>query len=149
MAVDNDAIKELLLSNRKAAKSEMDAILTADRLEHDFFAGHLYSYVLYKFMLDPSKTTEKGFNALTDLSMSQSMKISPELVKQFDLAQSCDGTSSAMAKKVLLFRNIEKTLDIQLPAMATARIKTLSDLCELTWDTLCQSHVWQSKIMGA
>lgn len=146
MALTNEEIKQLLIANRKAAAAQMDAVLTSECISKDFFIEKLSGYIMFKFMLDPSTTSETGFNELTELSMAQSMKISPELVKQFDLAKSCDGTSSAMAKKVLLLRSIEKALNIEIPAMASARVKTLFELCELIWNTLCLSPQWQPKL---
>ena len=146
MAVDNYTLKKLLISNRRAADEEMNAILNAERLDKSFFIDKISRYILHKFMLDPATAVESGFNELAELSMSNSMKISPELVKQFDLAKSCDGTSSVMAKKVLLFRSIEKTLEIQLPAMASARVKTLYELCELIWGAVCDAPRWHDKI---
>ena len=46
------------------------------------------------------------------------------------------GSTSVMAKKVLLLRGIEKNLSITLPAVASARVVTLDDLGDLVWESL-------------
>ena len=117
-----DTIKKLILSSKKAAAEDMAAICSQSLLTKSFFSEKLRGFVLHKFMLKEEELTSDDFNAITELSLSKSMKISPELVKEFDLAKSCDGVSSAMAKKVLLFMAIQRELGIQLPAMASARI---------------------------
>lgn len=64
------------------------------------------------------------------------MKVSKELVREFDLAKSCDGATSAMAKKVLLLLSIQRELDIQIPAEQAAKDITLTQLAELVWTEL-------------
>ena len=53
---------------------------------------------------------------------------------------------SAMAKKVLLFMTIQRELGIQLPAMASARIRTISDLAELAWNEMRSAEVWKGRL---
>ena len=141
-------IKELILGSKKKASADMADIRAQDPLTFSFFSGKLRDFVLHKYLLSPDDPSlPEDFSALTDLSLASSMKISPELVKEFDLAKSCDGASSAMAKKVLLFMAVQRELGIELPAMETARISTLSDLSKLTWDTLLLSPAWRDKMV--
>ena len=65
---------------------------------------------------------------------------------EFDTAKSCDGATSAMAKKVLLFMTIERELGLQLPALETARVKTLEDIAQLVYRTMQNTPAWQSRI---
>ena len=139
-------LKETILNSRKKADAAMQAIRTADPLTREFFGEKIRDFVLAKYMLSPGEDLPENFNALAELSLSRSMKISPELVKEFDLAKSCDGVSSAMAKKVLLFLNIQKQLQIELPAKGTATLKTLDELADLAWNEMITSPVWQQKI---
>ena len=136
--MDNRAeIRHLLLRSRKAADEHIQRIRTADPLTPELLYEELYQYVLVKYLLtDEDKPEGDGFDELTELSLSKSMKISPALVSEFDTAQSCDGATSAMAKKVLLFRSIENGLDIRIPAMESARIKTMQDFSRMIWYTM-------------
>ena len=64
------------------------------------------------------------------------MKISRELVEEFDLARSCDGVSSHTAKMVLLFMALQKDLGIQFRPLETAEAETLDDIALLVWREL-------------
>ena len=124
----------------------MAEIKSAVPLTKELFARKMRDFVLHKYMLSPQMNLPENFSALTELSLSRSMKISPELVKEFDLAKSCDGASSAMAKKVLLFMAIQRELSIELPAMASARIKTIGELSDLAWNEMLVSDVWRDRL---
>lgn len=124
----------------------MAEIKAAMPLEKEFFRGKLRSFVLHRYMLSDESGLPDDFDALTELSLSQSMKISPELVKEFDLAKSCDGATSAMAKKVLLFMTIQRELGIELPAMETARLKSLLQLADLAWSEMLRAECWNGKL---
>lgn len=141
-----DNIKKVILSSKKAAAEDMAAIHSQSPLTKSFFSEKLRGFVLHKFMLKEEDLASDDFNSITELSLSKSMKISPELVKEFDLAKSCDGVSSAMAKKVLLFMAIQRELGIQLPAMASARITTIHDLAELAWNEMCSAESWEGRL---
>lgn len=140
---DKQSVKELILASKRAANEDMAQIKSANPLTYSFFDKKLRDYVMHKYHMNPETTTTIDFHELTELSMSNSMKISKELVKEFDLANSCDGTSSVMAKKVLLFRSIEKALEIQLPAMETARFKLLCELSAMAWKEMQKAAHWQ------
>lgn len=147
MDSERKKIREFLLRSHKEADRHMQAILTADPLEEEFFHQELSRFILAKYLLTEEDRPENdSFEELTEISLSKSMKVSPELVKQFDTAQSCDGATSAMAKKVLLFMAIQKSLHIELPAGESARVKTLQDVCDLTWRTVKADPSWQEKL---
>jgi len=139
-------VKELILSSKRTAAADMAEIKESVPLEKEFFARKLRDFVLHRYMLSPEAELPEDFNELTELSLSQSMRISPELVKEFDLAKSCDGATSAMAKKVLLFMTIQRELGIELPAMETARLKSLSQLADLAWNEMLSAEEWRDKL---
>lgn len=62
------------------------------------------------------------------------------------VSKSCDGATSAMAKKVLLFITIQRKLGTELPAMETIRQKSLSRLAELAWDEMLRSPNWKGRL---
>lgn len=130
--------KEMILASRKEAQTHMDAILAANPLTEDILYNEILEFIRCKFMLssEDCKACDYNFDAMSTLSLSNSMKISKELVEQFDMAKSCDGVSSAMAKKVLLFMAIQKSMNITLPARETATVKTVRDISTMIWTTL-------------
>ena len=125
----------------------MNVICETVPLNYDILQEQLRQYVLTKFLLtEEDAPADKSFDGLVELSLAKSMKISPELVEEFDTAKSCDGATSAMAKKVLLFMAIQRALKIELPALESARVKTLEDLSSMVWNTLAQQPEWRQKM---
>ena len=134
---DRAAIRDLLLRSRREAEAHMNVIRSADPLTYEMLHEELYQFILVKFLLtDEDRPENDSFSDLTELSLARSMKVSPALVEEFDTAQSCDGATSAMAKKVLLFMAIQRALDIELPARESAVAKTMHDVSRMVWNTL-------------
>lgn len=144
-----EIVKELILNSRRIAADDMAAIRSQSPLMKTFFSEKLRDFVLHKYMLVDVPDLPEDFSALTELSLARSLQISPELVKEFDLAKSCDGASSAMAKKVLLFMAIQRELGIELPARESARITSLQDLAELAWAEMLASPEWEGRLEDA
>ena len=129
-------VMELLLASRRAAAAHIEAILSAPELSFDLVRREVTGYIRAKFHLTEVDCVTDSFAELAKLSLSKTMKISPELVKEFDLAQSCDGVSSQTAKMVLLFMALQRDLGIRFEPMATAEAETLADISALTWAQL-------------
>ena len=125
--------KRLILRFGEAAEREMNAVKSACPLTEEAFNGHMFNYILYKFLLLPEEVKSRDFNDLAEQSLAKSAGISKDLVKEFDQAQSCSGTSSVMAKKVLLFMKLQRELNIKLPAEGSARVKSIDELIRLVW----------------
>lgn len=128
--------KELIISSRREAQQHIDNIKHAHCLTHDYLYYELSEFIRCKYLLKCEDMTTDNFTELTQISMSKSMKVSKELVEEFDLAKSCDGVSSLMAKKVLLFMAIQRLLGISLPADKIAEADTLRDISDAVWCAL-------------
>ena len=125
----------------------MSAICNAKPLTYALLHQELSQFILAKFLLEEEETNENElFDDIVEKSLSHSMKIDPSLVEEFDTAKSCSGVTSAMAKKVLLFMAIERELDIKLPALETARVKTLGDISQMVYNVMKSTPSMQSKI---
>ena len=131
---ERSEVRRRLISSQKAAKAHISAIREAAPLEYSFLKQELKLFILAKFLLSEDEIGEDElFDSIVEKSLSHSMKIDPKLVEEFDTAKSCNGVTSAMAKKVLLFMAIERELNIQLPALETARVKTLDDVARMVY----------------
>lgn len=146
MMATPEQIRQLLLRAQQDAARQMEQIRSLSPLTRSLLHKHLVQYVLDKYMLTPEDCTTNDFNALTDLSLAKSMQVSSSLVREYDIARSCTGTSSAMAKRVLLFLSIQKALGIELPAVESAAITTLDHLTDLVWNTLASSPDWADRL---
>lgn len=127
---------ERILSFRSEAGKYIEALRNEKNPGRGVVRANIRAFVRLRFMLEKGECEAGTFDELTEYSIAKTAQISRELVKEFDTARDCMGSTSAMAKKVLLFRNIEKSLDIALPAMRSAEIVTLDDLGDLVWEEL-------------
>ena len=129
-------VRELILASRRAAAGHIGNILRAPQLNRELVFREVRAYILAKFHLSEADCATEDFAALAELSLAKSMRISPELVEEFDLARSCDGVSSKTAKMVLLFVALQRDLDIRFRPMDTAEAETLTDIGALVWEQL-------------
>lgn len=142
-----DAIRKLLVHARQSSALHLATIQEALPLTRSLLKEELKAYVLAKYLLTEAELPPVlTFDQLTELSLAKSMQVSPALVKEFDTAQSCDGATSAMVKKVLLFRSLERNLKLQLPATRSARLKSLDDLSDMVWDTMQKDADWYGRL---
>lgn len=135
--MDNSTdLKQLIITSRSEAMHHIDNIKHSMHLTPNYLLYELSEYIRCKYLLEHKDMTTDNFTELTKISMAKSMKISKDLVEEFDMAKSCDGVSSLMAKKVLLLMSIQKSLGIKLPGDKIAESETLSDICIIVWDAL-------------
>ena len=142
-----DQIKQVLLRSKQLSKEQIDRLYSADSITFTFLNECITAYIQAKFMLEPADCEGVDFQKLSELSLSKSMKISPELVKEFDTARSCAGATSAIAKKTLLYLSIQKTLKIELAAEKTPKVHTFEEFSALVWDGMKESGIWRPKMI--
>lgn len=145
-ADERERARLALLRAKTASQKEIDAILAAQPLRQEFLCERLTDFVLAKFMLTREEAEGVDFQKLSQLSLAKSMKISKELVKEFDMAQGCAGTSSEIAKKTLLFLAIQKQLKLELPAEKLPRIHSFSELAQLVRGTMSETEFWKARL---
>ena len=145
-AADQERARQALLRAKEASQREIDAIFAAQPLRLDFLRERLTDFVLAKFLLTREEAEGVDFQKLSQLSLAKSMKISRELVKEFDMAQGCAGTSSEIAKKTLLFLALQKQLKLELPARALPRIHSFQELAELVLEAMRASEFWRDRL---
>ena len=92
--------------------------------------------MLARYLLTEDEATGLDFDALTARSIAKSAGIDRGTLAELEATQDCTGSTTAMAKKVLLLRSIERGLDITLPAMESAEVTSLRALGELTARTM-------------
>ncbi len=147
-AAEQERARQALLRAKEASQKEIDAIYDTLPLRADFLCERLTDFVLAKFMLTREETEGVDFQKLSQLSLARSMKISKELVKEFDMAQGCAGTSSEIAKKTLLFMALQKQLRLELPARALPRIHSFPELTALVIGAMRETEFWRPRLVG-
>ena len=145
-ADDRELARQALLRAKESSQREIDAIYAAQPLRLELLRERLTDFVLAKFLLTREEAEGVDFQKLSQLSLAKSMKISKELVKEFDMAQGCAGTSSEIAKKTLLFLALQKQLKLELPARALPRIHSFQELAELVLEAMRASEFWRDRL---
>lgn len=145
---ENSDIKQLLIKAKTEAKARIDAIYACEPLLFDVLRENLTDYVLARFLLERSECEGVDFQKLSELSLAKSMRISKDLVKEFDIARSCAGASSAMTKKVLLYMALQKDLKIELIAERTPKVHTFDEFAQLVRDSMLKSEFWRARMPG-
>lgn len=141
-----EQIKQVLLLSKRRAQEQVDRLTSAERISFEELNECMMAYIQAKFMLEPEDCEGVDFQKLSELSLSRSMKISPELVKEFDTARSCAGATSAIAKKTLLYMSIQKALKIELAAEKTPKVHTFEAFSALVWEGMKESESWRPKL---
>lgn len=135
--------RQALLRSKEESQRQVQAVYACRPLRFPVLRECLTEFVLAKYMLTREEAEGVDFQQLADLSLAKTMKISKELVKEFDMAQGCSGTTSVMAKKTLLFMAVQKQLRIELPAEKLPRIHSFAELAELVWDEMEKTEFWE------
>ena len=132
----HSSVKEMILASQRAAALHIANIKNAAAIRYDLVRQEVREYIKARFHLTEEDCVTDNFSQLAQISLAKSMKISRELVEEFDLARSCDGVSSHTAKMVLLFMALQKDLGIQFRPLETAEAETLDDIALLVWREL-------------
>ena len=143
---DAEKILEVLRNSRLRSKEQIDRLYAEEKIPFALLNECMTEYILAKFMLERDECEGVDFQKLSELSLSKTMRISPELVKEFDTARSCAGATSAIAKKTLLYMAIQKALKIELAAEKTPKVHTFEEFSGLVRDAMKESEYWQPKM---
>ena len=146
MSAAQEALR-ILRESRAAGEAELAALRALPSPEADAVCTHIRRYVLARYLLTEEEAAGLDFDALTARSIAKSAGISPETLAELEATQDCTGSTTAMAKKVLLLRSIERGLSITLPAMESAEMKTLRQLGELVQRTLRAQREGRSDVL--
>lgn len=138
--------RELLLRAKEESARCCREIEAARPLEREYLYRRLREYVLSRFLLEPDEAGSEELDELARRSLAQSMRISPDLAREFDTARSCSSASSAMVKKVLLLLAIQRDLRVELPAEGSASPRTLRDLADFVWAAMARSPDWRGRM---
>lgn len=139
---EEERARQSLLRANEESRRQIQRIFDCVPLTFPVLRESLADFVLAKFMLTREETEGVDFQKLSEMSLAKSMKISKELVKEYDMARGCAGTSSEIAKKTLLFMAIQKQLKIEFPAEKLPHLHSFQDLAELVWSVMKETECW-------
>lgn len=129
--------KESILAKQRASQAHIDAILSDDSLTFESFREHLRSFVMLKFALEPSDLEQTDdLGELAQASISKALKISKDLVADYEAGENCEGATSSDVKRTLLLVKIQKSLAVSLSLQELMQIETLEDIVRQVWPHL-------------
>ena len=96
----------------------------------------LYGFILSKYILLGDVTDVYNLTELAELSVAKTIRMPKEESRQLDGAHSCEGTTSAMNKKVLLLMALQKGLNIKFSAQNTANLTDTRLIAQEVWKLL-------------
>ena len=96
----------------------------------------LYGFILSKYILLGDVTDVYNLTELAELSVAKTIRMPKEESRQLDGAHSCEGTTSAMNKKVLLLMALQKGLGINFLPDTTADLTDTRQIAQEVWHLL-------------
>lgn len=96
----------------------------------------LYGFILSKYILLGDVTDVYNLTELAELSVAKTIQMPKEESRQLDGAHSCEGTTSAMNKKVLLLMALQKGLGIKFLPDTTADLTDTRQIAQEVWHLL-------------
>jgi hypothetical protein len=129
--------RESILRKEQEAQSEIDLILEKDDITYSFFEKHLRKFVMKKYSLEDSDLEKTDdLSELATASLSKALKISKDLVADFEAGENCEGATSSDVKRTLLLVKIQKSLSIKLSLQELMEIETIEDIAHISWPHL-------------
>ena len=127
-------MKEDIRKIDEESQVEIDLVLGQEQLTYSFFSEHLRTFVFMRYSLVPSDCEETDdLDELTLISLSKSMKMSKDLVAEYEAGQNCDGATSATVKRSLPLMKIQRAFSVELSLQELMGIDTLEDLARTVW----------------
>ncbi len=130
------SLKEIQARDAQA-QAEIDAILSRKPLTYSFFSERIHAFVMRKFLLNRADlNSSDDLTELATISLSKTMKLSPELIAEYQAGENCEGATSTDVKRTLLIVKIQKSLGVKLTLEELMRVKTVEDLTRELWPHL-------------
>lgn len=114
--------KDQLLFYRRKGKEYEEKLSAGNFADWQSLHEVLYPYILCKYSLYGSCEDIYDLNQLAELSVARTIRLSGEDAFRADSKASCEGTTSAMNKKILLLLAIQRLMGVKFPREITAEL---------------------------
>lgn len=105
-------------------------------LSYDVVYKYMERIVRAKYYLDEEVLDSNRFHYLGELSVARALGRNISEIQGIDLEAKCNGTSTVMTKKILLFMFINRQLGVSISAEQAADALSLDDLALLVFQQL-------------
>ena len=87
-----------------------------------------------KFALTDSDLEEtENLDDLAKISLGKALKVSKDLVADYEAGENCEGATSSDVKRTLLLVKIQKSLSVRLSLQDLMGITTIEDAAKAIW----------------
>lgn len=122
--MDYTAFAQGYIRRREQAEHALDAIRRGEWTSQEELYAGLRAFVLQKYLLPPD-TREDRLDELARLSVERALAHG---AVRADHPATCEGTTSAMNKKVLLLLAVQRELGVRFEPGTTAGLETVRDI---------------------
>lgn len=128
--------KSKLLIYREKAEQYLQKMKTTKYFSVEELHEDLYAFVLCKYLLYGECSDVFSLDELAEKSVAKTIQMTGQDAFKADSKVSCEGTTSAMNKKVLLLMALQRELGIRFPLSRTADLTDTKKLAEEVWGLL-------------
>ena len=132
--------KSKLLFGRKTAERYLQKMKTTEYTSTDALHEDLYAFVLCKYLLYGDETAGiYSLDELAERSVAKTIQMTGQDAFKADSKVSCEGTTSAMNKKVLLLMALQRELGIKFRLSKTADLTDTKKLASEVYYLLVEN----------
>ncbi|MCU6763465.1 Uncharacterised protein [uncultured Roseburia sp.] len=127
-------VNKTLLQSRQAAAALLEKMQRTVYHTPELLHEDLYQFILYKYLLHETAQGIYDISELSELSVAKAVQLEKQDAFKADSAASCDGVTSSMNKKILLYMAIQKGFGITFPVEKTAYFETTQDIARAVFE---------------
>lgn len=103
-----------------------------DKREPDigFMERKFREFMKIKLMLDEEEVSD-NITLMAQISVAKALNIPVTMLPGVDVPGQCGGVTAVLSKRIQLFLDVQKSLDIQIEPKLTPGIQTIHDLAEI------------------
>lgn len=121
-----------IAESAKAADAVLEDYLAQPEMSEKALAETMKKYIAVKQQLSGDEVSD-NITIMVRISISKATGIPVEKLKELDKAGACGSAPAVLAKRVLLFIDIQKKLGITFPVDKMYGVQTVQDLAELAF----------------
>lgn len=125
-------IASQIAESAKAADAVLADFLSQPEQGEEALAAAIKKYIAVKQQLSGDEVSD-NITIMVRISISKATGIPVEKLKEMDKAGACGSAPAVLAKRVLLFIDIQKKLGITFPADKMYGVQTVQDLAKLAF----------------
>lgn len=130
MELDVRKMADHLKHENETAESLLEGVRSSLNESAQAAANALKLYIAAKLMLSDDEISD-NIVEMVRFNVARASHISVERLKEMDRPGRCGSAPAVLTKRVMLYLDIQKKLDIQLPTMKLPEVRTVQELADM------------------